>query len=152
MKATIYEFINEMSEAELRRAARVASDEYFNEECTRENLAVNMLRWILEAELNAGTLTKQEIIAAAEIPNPVNTPTTMNEQTKQYFRNVYGTYENLCEQADEYLARLRYELQQYKDNASKGGAQRRRNMEMLQQDIKNVERQKEECKQAFAIA
>lgn len=83
---------------------------------------------------------------------PTNTPATMNEQTKQYFRNVYGTYENLCEQADEHIARLRYELQQYRDNASKGGAQRRRNMEMLQQDIKNAERQKEECKQAFVIA
>lgn len=84
--------------------------------------------------------------------NKVNTPSTMNEQTKQYFRNVYGTYENFCEQADEYLTRLRYELQQYRDNARKGGAQRRRNMEMLQQDIKNAERQKEECKQAFVIA
>ncbi len=62
-----------------------------------------------------------------------NTPTTMNEQTKEYFRNVYRTYENICEQADEYLARLRYELQQYHNNASKGGAQRRRNMEMYKE-------------------
>lgn len=89
---------------------------------------------------------------ANKVNTGVNTPSTMNEQTKQYFRNVYGTYENFCEQADEYLTRLRYELQQYRDNARKGGAQRRRNMEMLQQDIKNAERQKEECKQAFVIA
>lgn len=88
MKATIYEFINEMSEAELRRAARVASDEYFNEECTRENLAVNMLRWVLEAELNAGTLTKQEIIAATEIPNPDNTPSTMNANETTEFSEL----------------------------------------------------------------
>lgn len=116
--------------------------------------------WELDEDTNATAwmLDYCRAFAASKMNNnttttePDNTPSTMNEQTTRYFRNVYGSYENLCEQADEYLARLRYELQQYHDNASKGGAQRRRNIEMLQQDIKNVERQKEECKQAFAIA
>lgn len=80
----------------------------------------------------------------------MNTETkTMNEQTKQYFRNVYGSYENLCEQANERLATLRAELQEYHDNHSKGGAYRKRNMQYLQEDIKKLEQQKEECKQAF---
>lgn len=77
--------------------------------------------------------------------------TTMNEQTRQYFRNVYGSYQNLCEQADERLATLRNELQEYHDNHSKGGAYRRKNMQWLQDDIKKLEQQKEECKQAFFV-
>lgn len=75
--------------------------------------------------------------------------TTMNEQTKQYFRNVYGSYQNLCEQADERLATLRAELQEYHNNNRKGGSQRKRNMYWLQEDIKKLEQQKEECKHAF---
>lgn len=75
----------------------------------------------------------------------------MNKPTIQYFRYVYGTYENLCQQIDERIANLRYELQKYYDNHSKGGAYRRRNMEWLQDDIKKLEQQKEECKQAFDV-
>lgn len=50
----------------------------------------------------------------------------MNEQTKNYFRNVYGTYENLCGLIEESLTRLRRELQEYNDNHSKGGSYRRK--------------------------
>lgn len=78
------------------------------------------------------------------------TQATMNEQTRKYFRSVYGSYQNLRKHADERLAMLRHELQQYRDNASKGGPQRQRYIEMLQQDIKNIETQMEECRQAFA--
>lgn len=41
----------------------------------------------------------------------------------------------------ESISRLRYELQQYTDNASKGGQNRRRNMILLRWDIRNLERQ-----------
>ena len=74
---------------------------------------------------------------------------TMNEQTKEYFRNVYGSYQNLCEQANERLATLRAELQEYHDNNCKGGSQRKRIMKLLQEDIKKLEHMKEECKQEF---
>lgn len=40
----------------------------------------------------------------------------------------------------ESISRLRYELQQYHDNASKGGTQRRRNMILLRWDIRRLER------------
>lgn len=73
----------------------------------------------------------------------------MNRQTKQYFRFIYGNYANLCFQCDKRLAILRYELQEYHDNHSKGGSQRERKMRWLQADIKKLERMKEECRQAF---
>lgn len=41
----------------------------------------------------------------------------------------------------ESISRLRYELQQYHDNASKGGTERRRNMLLLRWDIRKLERQ-----------
>lgn len=41
----------------------------------------------------------------------------------------------------ESISRLRYELQQYHDNASKGGSERRRNMVLLRWDIRKMERQ-----------
>lgn len=40
----------------------------------------------------------------------------------------------------ESISRLRYELQQYHDNASKGGSERRRNMILLRWDIRKLER------------
>lgn len=40
---------------------------------------------------------------------------------------------------NEYLDRLRAELQEYHDNASKGGANRQRNMAMLAEDIARLE-------------
>lgn len=40
----------------------------------------------------------------------------------------------------ESISRLRYELQQYHDNASKGGTERRRNMVLLRWDIRKLER------------
>ena len=40
----------------------------------------------------------------------------------------------------ESVSRLRYELQAYKDNASKGGSERRRNMLLLRWDIRKLER------------
>lgn len=76
----------------------------------------------------------------------------MNEQTKNYFRNVYGTYENLCGLIEESLTRLRRELQEYNENHRKGGAYRRKNMEWLKQDIRALEQQREECKAAFVTA
>lgn len=39
----------------------------------------------------------------------------------------------------EYIARLRRELQEYNDNASKGGQNRRRNMTLLRWDIRKLE-------------
>lgn len=40
----------------------------------------------------------------------------------------------------ESISRLRYELQQYHDNASKGGLERRRNIILLRWDIRKLER------------
>lgn len=59
---------------------------------------------------------------------PTNTPSTMNanETTVNHIR--------------ESISRLRYELQQYHDNASKGGSERRRNMVLLRWDIRKLER------------
>lgn len=87
----------------------------------------------------------------SERPTTPETSETMNEQTKQYFRNVYGSYQNLCEQVNERLAILRAELQEYHDNHSKGGSLRKKNIKWLQEDIKKLEQMKEECKQAFEI-
>lgn len=58
-----------------------------------------------------------------------NTPETMNanETTANHIR--------------ESISRLRYELQQYHDNTSKGGTERRRNMLLLRWDIRKLERQ-----------
>lgn len=57
-----------------------------------------------------------------ETPNPENnTPATMNANE------------------NEYLDRLRAELQEYHNNASKGGANRQRNMAMLAEDIALLE-------------
>lgn len=65
---------------------------------------------------------------AADYTQPNNTPTTMsaNETTANDIR--------------ESISRLRYELQQYNDNASKGGSERRRNMILLRWDIRRLER------------
>ena len=100
-------------------------------------------------------MSEEELSQNIEFINPNNTTPetteTMNEQTKQYFRYVYGSYENLCEQANERLATLRYELQEYYNNASKGGKDRAKNMRWLKEDIKKLEQQKKECKQAFEV-
>lgn len=39
----------------------------------------------------------------------------------------------------ESISRLRYELQRYYDNDSKGGSERRRNMILLRWDIRKLE-------------
>lgn len=59
-----------------------------------------------------------------ETPNPDNTPSTMNANDIR-----------------ESISRLRYELQQYINNESKGGSERRRNMILLRWDIRRLERQ-----------
>lgn len=59
--------------------------------------------------------------ATPETPNPENTPATMNAND------------------NEYLDRLRADLQEYHNNASKGGANRQRNMTMLAEDIARLE-------------
>lgn len=59
---------------------------------------------------------------ANKINTGVNTPSTMNANDLR-----------------ELISRLRYELQQYHDNASKGGANRQRNMAMLAEDIARLE-------------
>lgn len=53
----------------------------------------------------------------------------------------------------ESIARLRYELQEYSNNASKGGSERRRNMILLRWDIRNLEHQLKaiKCNEAIAI-
>lgn len=59
-----------------------------------------------------------------ETPSPDNTtPATMNTNDIR-----------------ESISRLCYELQQYHDNASKGGTERRRNMVLLRWDIRKLER------------
>lgn len=45
--------------------------------------------------------------------------------------------------AKEILSMLKRELQEYYDNASKGGANRRRNMLLLRWDIRKIERANE---------
>lgn len=45
--------------------------------------------------------------------------------------------------AKEILSMLKSELQEYYDNASKGGANRRRNMLLLRWDIRKIERANE---------
>lgn len=63
-----------------------------------------------------------------KINTGVNTPTTMNAN------------ETIANGIRESISRLRYELQQYHDNASKGGSERRCNMVMLRWDIRKLER------------
>lgn len=65
------------------------------------------------------------------VRNAINTPETsdtMNTETKT------------MNEESETLARLKNELQEYHDNASKGGADRERNMQWLQEDIKKMEK------------
>lgn len=52
----------------------------------------------------------------------------------------------------ESISRLRYELQQYSDNDSKGGVERRRNMVLLQWDIRKLEHQLKAIKADDAMA
>lgn len=63
-----------------------------------------------------------------EPTNPDNTPSTMNAN------------ETTANDIRELISRLRYEFQQYHDNASKGGSERRRNMVLLRWDIRKLER------------
>lgn len=60
---------------------------------------------------------------ANKVSTGVNTPATMNANDIR-----------------ESLSRLRYELQQYTDNESKGGQNRRRNMILLRWDVRKLER------------
>lgn len=64
----------------------------------------------------------------SESTNPDNTPSTMNAN------------ETTANDIRELISRLRYEFQQYHDNASKGGSERRRNMVLLRWDIRKLER------------
>lgn len=73
----------------------------------------------------------------------------MNEETKAYFRNVYGTHENLKQEGDKALARLRKELQEYTENTRKGGRERKGRMRLITQSIRNIEKEMIESKQAF---
>lgn len=67
---------------------------------------------------------QRKAIETPETPNPDNnTPATMN-----------------ANHVRESISRLRYELRQYHDNASKGGSERRRNMILLRRDIRKLER------------
>lgn len=56
-----------------------------------------------------------------------NTPSTMNAN------------ETTANDIRESVSRLRHELQQYHDNAGKGGSERRRNMILLRWDIRKLE-------------
>lgn len=66
---------------------------------------------------------------ANKVSTGVNTPSTMNAN------------ETIANNIRESISRLRYELQQYHDNASKGGTERRRNIILLRWDIRKLERQ-----------
>lgn len=99
--------------AEIERIARVWVSLYCNEISWS-----NRPEWIansVRAALNTTT--------TPETPNPDNAPSTMN-----------------ANHIRELISRLRYELQQYHDNANKGGSERRRNMVMLRWDIRRLER------------
>lgn len=75
-------------------------------------------------EIDSDNYNTSEEIANAIISTLNNTtPTTMN-----------------ANHIRESISRLRYELQQYHDNASKGGSERRRNMTLLRWDIRKLER------------
>lgn len=52
----------------------------------------------------------------------------------------------------ESISRLRYELQQYHDNASKGGTERRRNMILIRWDIRKLGNQLKAIKRDEATA
>lgn len=68
-----------------------------------------------------------------------NTPSTMNAK------------ETKANHIRESISRLRYELQQYHDNASKGGSERRRNMVLLRWDIRRLENQLKAIKRNEAV-
>lgn len=100
--------------AEIERIARVWVSLYCNEISWS-----NRPEWIansVRAAINTTT--------TPETPNPDNnTPSTMNANDIR-----------------ESISRLRYELQQYHNNASKGCSERRRNMILLRWDIRRLER------------
>lgn len=75
--------------------------------------------WVLANNGNWLLVAKVEEVAETE--PTTNTPATMKAND------------------NEYLDRLRYELQEYHNNASKGGANRQRNMAMLAEDIARLE-------------
>lgn len=80
-------------------------------------------------EIDSDNYNTAEEIANAIISTLNNTtPATMN------------TNETTVNHIRESISRLRYELQQYHDNASKGGSERRRNMILLRWDIRRLER------------
>ena len=65
---------------------------------------------------------------ANKVNTGVNTPSTMNANRID------------ANHIRESISRLRHELQQYNDKASKGGSERRRNMILLRWDIRKLER------------
>ena len=91
-----------------------------------------------------------KVVEQVKQETPTETQTTMNEQTKAYYRNVYGTYKNLCQMAEESIKRLNNELQEYTDNHRKGGRERKRRIGLIRQNIRNLKQQVVDCKQAFA--
>ncbi len=104
--------------AEIERIARVWVSLYCNEISWS-----NRSEWIANSVRAALNTT-----ATPETPNPNNTPSTMNAN------------ETTANDIRELISRLRYEFQQYHDNASKGGSERRRNMVLLRWDIRKLER------------
>lgn len=65
-----------------------------------------------------------------KINTGVNSTMNANETKAPEFSELYHA---------ERLSKLRYELQEYHNNASKGGADRQRNMAMLVEDIARME-------------
>ena len=72
-------------------------------------------------------------------PEPTNTDNNNNPENNT--PSTMNANETKANDIRESISRLRYELQQYNDNASKGGSERRRNMTLLRWDIRKMERQ-----------
>lgn len=112
--------------------------EYFRCEMTEEeSKEMRRQMWKLDDDTDSTTwmLDYCRAFATSKMNNnttttepTTNTPSTMNANET--------TANHICES----ISRLRYELQQYRNNASKGGSERRRNMILLRWDIRKLER------------
>lgn len=109
-----------ISENKTRRAYFIVLNDY--------KQAAKIEQIINRDEQDLNELKQQLNEMETELNTTDNTPTTMNAN------------ETIANGIRESISRLRYELQQYHDNASKGGSERRRNIVLLRWDIRKLER------------
>lgn len=107
-----------ISENKTRRAYFIALNDY--KQAAKMEQAINRDEQDL-AELKQQLDAMENQMKPTTTESTTNTPATMNAND------------------NEYLDRLRAELQEYHNNASKGGANRQRNMAMLAEDIARLE-------------